>query len=168
MGQEHSALIDDRTPSQTLKDRSVESVARYIKDGHAKKIVVMVSSKISNSLPSSASELRSNQRLYHLDSLGLASAHLPVFRIFDPQIPVFTQILRASICPIRRLSSTYPFSRTIHCPFTPSPTNSILANIDQPSHTSLSACFQTKAFYSKISPRILTALKGKQGSPPTN
>ena len=43
MGQEQSSLIDDSTPPQTLKERSVESVATYIKQGRAKKIVVMVS-----------------------------------------------------------------------------------------------------------------------------
>ena len=43
MGQEQSSLIDDSTPPQTLKERSVESVATYIKQGRAKKVVVMVS-----------------------------------------------------------------------------------------------------------------------------
>ena len=42
MGQEQSSPVDESTPPQTLKDRSVESVAKYIKDEHAKKIVVMV------------------------------------------------------------------------------------------------------------------------------
>ncbi len=44
MGQEQSSLIDEATPPQTLKDRSIESVAKYVKDGKAKQIVVMVSS----------------------------------------------------------------------------------------------------------------------------
>ena len=43
MGQESSSLIDEQTPPQTLKARSVEAVAKLIKDGRAKKIVVMVS-----------------------------------------------------------------------------------------------------------------------------
>ncbi len=42
MGQESSTLVDERTPPQTLKSRTVESVARLIKNGRAKKIVVMV------------------------------------------------------------------------------------------------------------------------------
>lgn len=43
MGQEQSSPMDDSTPPQTLKERSVDSVATYIKQGRAKKIVVMVS-----------------------------------------------------------------------------------------------------------------------------
>ena len=42
MGQEQSSPVDESVPPQTLEDRSVESVAKYIRDGHAKKIVVMV------------------------------------------------------------------------------------------------------------------------------
>ena len=42
MGQEQSSPVDESIPPQTLKDRSVESVAQYIRDGRAKKIVVMV------------------------------------------------------------------------------------------------------------------------------
>ena len=43
MGQESSTPIDDNIPSHTLKQRTLEAVAEYIKDGHAKKIVVLVS-----------------------------------------------------------------------------------------------------------------------------
>ena len=42
MGQEASSLVDEDTPPQTLKYRSIESVANFIKSGRAKKIVVMV------------------------------------------------------------------------------------------------------------------------------
>lgn len=42
MGQENSALIDDSTPSETLKARNIEAVADYVKAGRARKIVVMV------------------------------------------------------------------------------------------------------------------------------
>lgn len=49
MGQEQSSPIDDRTPPQTLKERSVDSVAKYIKEGRAKKIVVMTGAGISTS-----------------------------------------------------------------------------------------------------------------------
>ena len=42
MGQESSTLVDEDTRPQTLKDRSVESVAKLIKNGRARKIVVMV------------------------------------------------------------------------------------------------------------------------------
>ncbi|KAI9720650.1 MAG: hypothetical protein M1812_002830 [Candelaria pacifica] len=49
MGQESSTLVDESTPPQTLKSRTVESVARLIKDGRAKKIVVMTGAGISTS-----------------------------------------------------------------------------------------------------------------------
>ncbi|KAI9751883.1 MAG: Sir2 histone deacetylase Hst2 [Candelina submexicana] len=49
MGQESSTLVDESTPPQTLKSRTVESVARHIKDGRAKKIVVMTGAGISTS-----------------------------------------------------------------------------------------------------------------------
>ena len=42
MGQETSSPIDEHTPPQTLEKRDVASVAKYIKDGRAKRIVVMV------------------------------------------------------------------------------------------------------------------------------
>ena len=42
MGQEQSAPVGEDIPPATLKDRSIESVAQYIKDGRAKAIVVMV------------------------------------------------------------------------------------------------------------------------------
>jgi hypothetical protein len=45
MGQDQSApYIDGNIPPQTLESRSVEAVARLIKDGRARKIVVMVCS----------------------------------------------------------------------------------------------------------------------------
>lgn len=47
MGQEQSSPVDENIPSQTLKDRSIDSVAQHIKDGSAKNIVVMVRSCIS-------------------------------------------------------------------------------------------------------------------------
>ena len=51
MGQGQSFLVDEATPSQTLKDRSVESIATYIKNGHAKDIVVMVSISLLSQRP---------------------------------------------------------------------------------------------------------------------
>jgi NAD-dependent histone deacetylase SIR2 len=43
MGQDQSApSIDENKPTQSLKDRSIDAVAKYIRDGRAKKIVVMV------------------------------------------------------------------------------------------------------------------------------
>lgn len=44
MGQDQSSqFIDDDTPTQTLDSRTLESVAKLIKDGRARRIVVMVS-----------------------------------------------------------------------------------------------------------------------------
>ena len=42
MGQESSTPIDENTPPQTLNARSIEAVASYIREGRAKKIVLMV------------------------------------------------------------------------------------------------------------------------------
>jgi len=50
MGQEQSCPVDESTPPQTLVDRSIDSVAKHIKGGGAKKIVVMVSSRTSEQL----------------------------------------------------------------------------------------------------------------------
>jgi len=45
MGQESSTPIDESTPCKTLPSRTLEGLAKYINDGHVKKIVVMVSYK---------------------------------------------------------------------------------------------------------------------------
>lgn len=42
MGQESSTPIDESVPPQTLQGRTLEGLAKYIKDGRAKRIVVMV------------------------------------------------------------------------------------------------------------------------------
>lgn len=42
MGQESSSPLDESTPSKTLEARTLDGVASYIRDGHAKRIVVMV------------------------------------------------------------------------------------------------------------------------------
>ena len=42
MGQEQSSLIDEDVQPRSLCDRTLESIVKYIKDGRAKKIVVMV------------------------------------------------------------------------------------------------------------------------------
>lgn len=43
MGQESSTPVDESTPPQALNARSIEAIASYIKEGRAKKIVLMVS-----------------------------------------------------------------------------------------------------------------------------
>jgi NAD-dependent histone deacetylase SIR2 len=47
MGQEHSSLVDDDTPAETLRERSLEAVAEYINSGRARRIVVMTGAGIS-------------------------------------------------------------------------------------------------------------------------
>ena len=45
MGQESSTPIDEHVPPETLDARTVEAVAKFINDGRAQKIVVMVECK---------------------------------------------------------------------------------------------------------------------------
>ncbi|KAL8728145.1 MAG: hypothetical protein Q9166_005595 [cf. Caloplaca sp. 2 TL-2023] len=47
MGQEASTTVDEATSPQTLNARTVEAVASYIKEGRAKKIVLMTGAGIS-------------------------------------------------------------------------------------------------------------------------
>ncbi|ORY03131.1 DHS-like NAD/FAD-binding domain-containing protein, partial [Clohesyomyces aquaticus] len=50
MGQDQSLpQVDENTPTRTLESRSVEAVAKFIKDGRAGKIVVMTGAGISTS-----------------------------------------------------------------------------------------------------------------------
>lgn len=42
MGQEESTPVSESTPPLNLKNRTIESVAEYIKSGKAKRIVVLV------------------------------------------------------------------------------------------------------------------------------
>lgn len=44
MGQESSSPVDESIPPKVLQSRTVEGVAKFIRDGRAKKIVIMVSS----------------------------------------------------------------------------------------------------------------------------
>ena len=144
MGQEQSSPVDDNRPSRTLRERSVDAVAQYIKDGRAKKIVVMVSFLTIMSKNSGGFESASNHESHHCDRLGLVLARLPVFRIFDPQILASMPTLRDSIYRIQRLSLTYHSSETTHCLSTPSLKSYTLEDTGQPSHIALPACSQTK------------------------
>ncbi|KAF1979762.1 NAD-dependent deacetylase sirtuin-2 [Bimuria novae-zelandiae CBS 107.79] len=49
MGQDESHMVDENTPPETLKSRTLEAVAEYIKDGRARRIVVMTGAGISTS-----------------------------------------------------------------------------------------------------------------------
>lgn len=44
MGNESSALVDESTPPQTLEARTIEAVAKYIRERDVRRIVVMVGS----------------------------------------------------------------------------------------------------------------------------
>ena len=144
MGQEQSSPVDDSTPSRTLRERSVDAVAQYIKDGGAKKIVVMVSLSYNSVRHSGGFESASNRESHRCDRLGLALARLPVFQTSDPQKLASMPTLRDSIYPIQRLSLTYHFSETTHCLSTPSLKSCTLENTGQPSHIALPACSRTK------------------------
>ncbi|ROW16541.1 hypothetical protein VPNG_02805 [Cytospora leucostoma] len=47
MGQDQSGLLDEGTPPKTLPERSLPAVAQYIKDGRARKVVVMTGAGLS-------------------------------------------------------------------------------------------------------------------------
>lgn len=47
MGAEYSNLIDENMPPQTLSERSLSAVAKHIKDGKARQIVVMTGAGLS-------------------------------------------------------------------------------------------------------------------------
>ncbi|KAJ4347196.1 Sir2 histone deacetylase Hst2 [Didymosphaeria variabile] len=49
MGQDESRMVDEKTPPQTLKSRTLDAVAEYIRDGRARRIVVMTGAGISTS-----------------------------------------------------------------------------------------------------------------------
>ena len=73
MGQEQS-IVDENTPTETLDSRTVEAVGKYIKDGHAQRIVVMVSPPSrQSSIHAIPTPTRQVQVL----------AHLPVFQTSD-------------------------------------------------------------------------------------
>ncbi|KAI1080074.1 NAD-dependent deacetylase sirtuin-2 [Whalleya microplaca] len=72
MGQEQSGLVDETTPPQTLSERSLAAVASLIKNGHAKRIVVMTGAGISTA--AGIPDFRSPKTgLYH----NLARLNLP-------------------------------------------------------------------------------------------
>lgn len=48
MGQDGSSPVDGSLPPQTLESRTLEGLAKYIKDGRAKRIVVMVGRSSAN------------------------------------------------------------------------------------------------------------------------
>ncbi|KAI0018125.1 NAD-dependent deacetylase sirtuin-2 [Xylariomycetidae sp. FL0641] len=72
MGQESSVLVSEDTPPQTLSERSLRAVAQLIKEGRAKRIVVMTGAGISTA--AGIPDFRSPKTgLYH----NLARLNLP-------------------------------------------------------------------------------------------
>jgi hypothetical protein len=72
MGNEESRVVDADTPPQTLKARTVEALAQYIKDGRAKQIVVMVRHIALHTTP-----------LLMLQRQVQESAHQPAYQTSD-------------------------------------------------------------------------------------
>lgn len=72
MGAENSVMIDEDTPPQTLRERSLEAVAEHIKDGKVKRIVVLTGAGLSTA--AGIPDFRSPKTgLYH----NLARLNLP-------------------------------------------------------------------------------------------
>ena len=89
MGQEVSLSVDENTPSRRLKKRDLESVAGYIKDGKAKRIVVIVGS-LRNRMRAKARPLIASQLT--VNRLVQVSAPLQEFPTSGRQNLVSTQI----------------------------------------------------------------------------
>ncbi|KAK4887966.1 hypothetical protein LTR28_003097, partial [Elasticomyces elasticus] len=49
MGQDESTPVDESVPPETLESRTLDGLAKYIKEGRAKRIVVMTGAGISTS-----------------------------------------------------------------------------------------------------------------------
>ncbi|KAK9776384.1 putative NAD-dependent protein deacetylase hst2-1 [Seiridium cardinale] len=72
MGNENSTVVDDDAPTQTLESRDIQSVAKLIREGRTKRIVVMTGAGISTA--AGIPDFRSPETgLYH----NLARLNLP-------------------------------------------------------------------------------------------
>jgi len=146
MGQDESRMVDDNEPPQTLESRTLESIAGYIKDGRATRIVVMVCLALAIATGCANNAHRPAQ----------ASAPRLVSQTFGLQILASTRISLASTYPTPKPSSISAFSARTPFRFTPSPRSSTLAGIGLPSHTRLSLCCIRKACCLSCLHRILT------------
>lgn len=57
MGNEQSNLVDHNAPTVTLEERNLESVAKLIKDGKIKRIVVMTGAGLSTAAGSESTKI---------------------------------------------------------------------------------------------------------------
>lgn len=89
MGQDQSSPVNESIPSQTLKDRSVGSVAKYMKSGGGKRIVVMVSKLLLTAFNCVRTMTEAAGLPYRL---GLASVLLQEYQTFGLQTLGFTRI----------------------------------------------------------------------------
>jgi hypothetical protein len=103
MGQDESRVMDPSAPPRTLKARTVEALAQYIKDGRAQKIVVMVGS----------SPRYGPAHALTIGRQGQASARRRVYQTSGRRRQVYTRTSRALSSHTLRPSSTSPSSATI-------------------------------------------------------
>ena len=62
MGQESSSLLDEATPPKTLPKRSLPAVAQFIKDGRARRIVVMTGAGLSTAAGSKSAPIHRHRQ----------------------------------------------------------------------------------------------------------
>jgi predicted deacetylase len=86
MGQDQSGpIVDENVRPQTLDSRTIEAVAKLIKDGRVKKIVVMVNSMRIQDY---------NRLLTRYYRRAQASVHRQAYQISAHQTPVSIRISR--------------------------------------------------------------------------
>lgn len=138
MGNQASTPIDESIPPETLESRTIEAVAKYVQEGRAKNIVVLVScSQFSIEALSDCL----------FDSAGLALVHPLEFRISVPQTPVFMLNSANSTCHIRKRFLISLFFAIILYLSTSSHTNCILATISPPYPIFSCVCCRKRVYF---------------------
>ena len=114
--------MDESTPPQTLESRTVDGLAKYIKDGKAKRIVVMVSISKTDTGGSSRTGPDQTRRSQE----GFTDDHRPeqvslqalVYPTFDLPKQAFTPTWLGSISLMQRPFLTFHTFERILRPFT--------------------------------------------------